>query len=183
MKTCSTLNYENRSYLLPLNLWNKKSVEISQTLAQWYKTFLLDGISKNCENIFQRLILANLTVIGHNNSRHFLCPIRSQHFLFRLEMVCWESEPRDSSARAWKLSSRLFPRPDWLPLGLRVWRMCYLIQSLLQSAMHSYYKLRQVFYYKLRQYMCVFKEGGNHPSLLTLELPRANLGFILTGLL
>ena len=133
MKTCSTLNYENRSYLLPLNLWNKKSVEISQTLAQWYKTFLLDGISKNCENIFQRLILANLTVIGHNNSRHFLCPIRSQHFLFRLEMVCWESEPKDSSARAWKLSSRLFPRPHWLPLGLRGWRMCYLIQSWLQN--------------------------------------------------
>ena len=52
---------------------------------------------------------------------------------------------------------------------------------LLQSAMDSYYKLRQVFHYKLRQYMCVFKEGGNHPSLLTLELPRANLGFILTG--
>ena len=28
---------------------------------------------------------------------------------------------------------------------------------------------------------CLIKEGGNHPSLLILDLPRANLGFILTG--
>ena len=31
------------------------------------------------------------------------------------------SVPRGSSARAWKLSSRLFSRPVWLPLGLRRW--------------------------------------------------------------
>ena len=48
-----------------------------------------------------------------------MCPIRSQHSLDRLEMVLWESVPRGSSARAWKLSSRLFSRPDWLALGLR----------------------------------------------------------------
>ena len=28
---------------------------------------------------------------------------------------------KGSSARAWKLWSRLFSRPDWLPLGLRGW--------------------------------------------------------------
>ena len=57
--------------------------------------------------------------IGHNNTNHFLCPIRSQHSLDRLEMVRWESVPRSSSACAWKLSSRVFSRPDWLPVGLR----------------------------------------------------------------
>ena len=39
--------------------------------------------------------------------KHFLCPIRSLHSLDRLKMVGWESVPRGSSARAWKLSSRL----------------------------------------------------------------------------
>ena len=55
------------------------------------------------------------SLIGHNNTQHCLCPARSQHSLDRLEMVRWESIPRGSSARAWKLSSR----SDWLSLGLR----------------------------------------------------------------
>ena len=59
--------------------------------------------------------------IGHNNAKRVWRPIRSQYSLDRLEMVRWESVPRGSSARAWKLSSRLFSRPDWLPLGLRGW--------------------------------------------------------------
>ena len=46
--------------------------------------------------------------IGHNNTKHFLCPIRSQHSLDRLETVRWEWAPRRFSAFAWKLSSRLF---------------------------------------------------------------------------
>ena len=53
--------------------------------------------------------------IGHNNTKHFLCPIRSQHSLDRLEMVRWESVPRGFSACAWKLSSRLFSRPTDCP--------------------------------------------------------------------
>ena len=57
--------------------------------------------------------------IGHNNTKHFLCPIRSRHPLEFLEMVRWESVPRGSFALTWKLSSRLSSRPDWLPLGLR----------------------------------------------------------------
>ena len=60
--------------------------------------------------------------IGHNNTKHFLCPIRSRHPLEFLEIVRWESVPRGSFARTWKLSSRLFSRPDWLPLGLRRWK-------------------------------------------------------------
>ena len=57
--------------------------------------------------------------IGHNHTKHFLCPIRSWYPLEFLEMVWWESVPRGSSAHTWNLSSRLFSRPDWLPLGLR----------------------------------------------------------------
>ena len=32
--------------------------------------------------------------IERNNTKHFLCPIRSQHLLYCLEMVRWESVPR-----------------------------------------------------------------------------------------
>ena len=59
--------------------------------------------------------------IGHNNTKHSLCLIRNQHSLDHLEMVRWESVPRGSSGHAWKLSSRVLTRPDWLPLGLRGW--------------------------------------------------------------
>ena len=37
-----------------------------------------------------------------------------------------ESVPRGSSARAWKLSSRLFSQPDWLP-GLQGWFRAHLL--------------------------------------------------------
>ena len=63
----------------------------------------------------------NCSPIGHNNTKHFLCPIRSRHPLEFLEIVRWESVPRGSFARTSKLSSRPFSRPDWLPLGLRGW--------------------------------------------------------------
>ena len=53
--------------------------------------------------------------------KHFLCPIRSRHPLEFLEIARWESVPRGSFTRTWKLSSRLFSRPGWLPLGLRGW--------------------------------------------------------------
>ena len=57
--------------------------------------------------------------IGHNNTKHFLSPIRSRHLLEFLKMVRWESVPRGSSAFTWKLWSCRFFRADWLPLGLR----------------------------------------------------------------
>ena len=59
-------------------------------------------------------------MIGHNNTKHFLCPVRSQHSLDRLEMVWWESVPRGFSACTWKLSSRNFPA-DRRPL--LIWRL------------------------------------------------------------
>ena len=61
----------------------------------------------------------NCLPIGHNNTKHFLCPIRSRHPLEFLELVSWESVPRGSFTCTWKLSSRPFSQPDWLPLGLR----------------------------------------------------------------
>ena len=66
-------------------------------------------------NLKKRLIFTpkelrrNCSPIGHNNTKHFLCPIRSQHPLEFLEIARWESVPRGSFARTWKLSSRLFP--------------------------------------------------------------------------
>ena len=39
----------------------------------------------------------------------------------RVVVQLWESVPRSSFARTWKLSCRLFSRPDWLPQGLRGW--------------------------------------------------------------
>ena len=59
--------------------------------------------------------------IGHNKTKHFLCPIRSRHPLEFLEMVRRELVPRGSFARTRKLSFHLFSRPDRLPLGLRGW--------------------------------------------------------------
>ena len=53
----------------------------------------------------------------------FLRSIKSQHSLDRLEMIRWESVPRGFSACAWKLSSSLFSRPHWPPLGLRGCRL------------------------------------------------------------
>ena len=54
-------------------------------------------------------------LIGHNDTKHFLCPIRSRHPLAFLEMVRWESVPRGSSTLTWKLSSCLFSRPTDCP--------------------------------------------------------------------
>ena len=65
----------------------------------------------------------NCSPIGHTNTKHFLCPIRSWHPLEFLEIARWESVPRGSFTRTWKLSSRPFSLPDWLPLGLRGWKM------------------------------------------------------------
>ena len=49
----------------------------------------------------------------------FFVPNQEPASAWILEMVRWESVPRGSFARTWKLSSRLFTRPDWLPLGFR----------------------------------------------------------------
>ena len=54
-------------------------------------------------------------------SIHVLWSIRSQHLLDCLEKIRWESIPRGFFTWAWKLLSRLFSLPDWLPLGLQGW--------------------------------------------------------------
>ena len=87
--------------------------------------------------------------IGHNNTKHFLCPIRSRHPLEFLEMVRWESVPRGSSALTWKLSSRLFSRPDWLPLGLRGWPLLR-VSFFIIIVLFSYFKTREYNSYKAK---------------------------------
>ena len=78
----------------------------------WLRTFLWCMSQTSRDRVNSRRVRNSL----HNNTKHFLCPIRGQHSLDRLEMVRWESVPRGSSACAWKLSSRLFSRPTDRPL-------------------------------------------------------------------
>ena len=89
----------------------------------------------------------NCSPIGHNNTKHFLWPIRSQHSLDRLEMVRWESVPGGFSACAWKLSLRLFPWPDWLLLGLRGWIEADLKKQMTAIARESVVSWLVVFLY------------------------------------
>ena len=51
----------------------------------------------SCTNS-RRELRRNCSPIGHYNTKHFLCPIRSQHSLDLLEMVRLESVPRGFSA-------------------------------------------------------------------------------------
>ena len=59
------------------------------------------------------------------------------HSLDRWEMAWWESVLRGSSARARKLSSRHFSRPDSLPLGLRGWQKSCILWVLRQLFLKS----------------------------------------------
>ena len=67
----------------------------------------------------------------------FLCQIRSRHPLEFLEIVQWESVPRGSFARTWKLSCCLFSWPDWLPLGLRGWVYTFQLTTFFQSGVYT----------------------------------------------
>ena len=115
----------------PMQAW---ITVVSWSLYFWKSvfSFLTDGILKSDGDFIkswkftdrQAVIETTAVVYEHtkgtqNNTKHFLFPIRSRHPLEFLEMVRWESVPRGSSALTWKLSSRLFSRTDWLPLGLR----------------------------------------------------------------
>ena len=73
----------------------------------------------------------NCLLIGHNNTKHFWCPIRSRHRLEFLEIVRWASVPRGSFAHTWKFWSCLFSWPEWLPLGPRGWSIVYLSFTIL----------------------------------------------------
>ena len=59
----------------------------------------------------------NCSPIGHNNTKHFLCPIRSWHPLEFLEIARRELVPRALSPVLENFRRAL--SPDWLPLGLR----------------------------------------------------------------
>ena len=97
---------------------NWKFPDCVHLFSAWARQAVIESIAvASCTNSRKELRRC-CSPIGHNNTKHFLCPIRSQHSLDRLEMVRWELVPRGSSACAWKLSSRLFSRLDLLPLGL-----------------------------------------------------------------
>ena len=91
----------------------------------WAKQAVIETIAFVCEHT--KRTQEKCSPIAYNNTKHFLCPIRSRHPLEFLEIVRWESVPRGSSAFTWKLSSRFFSRPDWLPLGLRGWGNLFVI--------------------------------------------------------
>ena len=88
----------------------------------WTRQAVIETIAVVYQLTKRTLWRRNCSPMGHNNRKHFLCPIRSRHLLEFLETVRWESVPRGSFVRTWKLSSCLFSRPDWLPLGLRGWK-------------------------------------------------------------
>ena len=85
----------------------------------WATQAMIETIAVMYEHMKRTLEMCS--PIGHNNTKHFLGPIRSRHPLEVLEMVWWESVSRGSFARTWKLLSRLFSWPDWLLLGLQGW--------------------------------------------------------------
>ena len=94
----------------------------------------------------------NCSPIGHNNTKHFLCPIRSRYPPEFLEIARWEWVPRGSFASTWKLSSRLFFRLDWLPLGLRGWSNRF---QILQP--YTRYKSKRRYAYRnFAKYTCTY---------------------------
>ena len=98
---------------------NWKFPDCMHFFGAWARQAVIETIAVVYEHKKRNQEMCSLT--GHNNTKHFLCLIRSLHLLEFLEMVRWESVPRGSSALTWKLSSRIFSQPKWLPLGLRGW--------------------------------------------------------------
>ena len=93
-------------------------VLVRARLKLWCSSLFRLSITLQCTNS-RKEFRRNCSPIGHNNTKHFLCPIRSRHPLEFLEIARSDWVPRGSFASTWKLSSRLFSRPDWLLFGLR----------------------------------------------------------------
>ena len=100
----------------------------------WQRAFLWCMSQTSRDRVYSRCVRTHEKNSG--DAVHRLGPIRSQHSLDRLEMVRWESVPTGFSACAWKLSSLLFSRCDWLPLGLRGWGYVS-VPSMWQRTIHS----------------------------------------------
>ena len=73
-KSCNLIGSESRRYFTMLPAYHPRRPRGGQS-----------GRDKRRKESFQ----AQAVPIGHNNNKHFLCPIRSQHSLDRLEMVRW----------------------------------------------------------------------------------------------
>ena len=91
---------------------NWKFPDCVQVFGTWVRQAMIEtiGVVYELTKRTQEKVFAD---VGHNNTKHFLCPIRSRHRLEFLEIVMWESVPRGSFARTWKLSSRPFFWPNY----------------------------------------------------------------------
>ena len=68
--------------------------------------------------------------IGCNNTKHFFVPNQEPAFAWQFGNDPVRVGTQDPSAHAWKLLSRLFSGPDWLPLGLRGWQSVWNVSKL-----------------------------------------------------
>ena len=73
-KSCNLIGSESRRYFTMLPAYHPRRPRGGQS-----------GRDKRRNESFQ----AQAVPIGHNNNKHFFCPIRSQHSLDRLKMVRW----------------------------------------------------------------------------------------------
>ena len=96
---------------------NRKFPDCVHFFGAWTRQAVIETIAVVYDP--RKELRRNCSSIEYNNTKHFLCPFRSRYPLEFLEIVGWESVPRDSFAPTWKRSFHLFSRPDWLPLGLR----------------------------------------------------------------
>jgi len=83
---------------------------MSQTSLDWVNSRRVRTHEKNSRDAVRRLGTIIQSIFVPNQEPAFAWPFGNGR---------WKSVPRGSSACAWKLSSGLFFRPKWLPLGLR----------------------------------------------------------------
>ena len=145
VNTCCKLKpvfLENRLFSFPADsilksdgdfISNWKFPDCVHFFGAWNRQAVIETIAVVYDS--RKELRRNYSPIGHNNTRHFLCPIRSRHSLKVLEIARWESVPRGSFASTWKLSSPLFYRPNWLPLGLQG---CVTYKIQLQQTLNIY---------------------------------------------
>ena len=92
---------------------NWKFPDCMHFFGAWARQAVIETIAVVYEHKKRNQEMCSLT--GHNNTKHFLCLIRSLHLLEFLEMVRWESVPRGSSALTWKLRRAFSPNPSDCP--------------------------------------------------------------------
>ena len=77
--------------------WARQSVIETIAVVRGLSNIIFDRLLPSCTNSRKEL-RRNCSLIGQNNTKHFLSPIRSRHPLEFLEIARWESVPRGSFA-------------------------------------------------------------------------------------